>query len=79
MYVMMMSSIFSDKPMQINEGRFLQNGKCGYVLMPDCMFEPGFNPLDVSTHVKATPITIRIQVSPGSIPLPQQAMILNEV
>ena len=53
----------SDKPMHINEGRFCQNGKCGYVLMPNCMFEPGFNPMDVSTHTKCTPITLSIQVS----------------
>ena len=55
----------SDKPMQLNEGRFMQNGRCGYVLMPDCMFEPGFNPLDMTTHTGTTPITLTIQIIGG--------------
>ena len=63
-------SAISDKPMQLNEGRFMQNGKCGYVLMPDCMFEPGFNPLDVLTHVNVEPVTLTIQVS--SVPYQSQ-------
>ena len=51
--------------MQLNDGRFMQNGRCGYVLMPDCMFEPGFNPMDTTTHTKATPITLTIQIIGG--------------
>lgn len=51
--------------MHLNEGRFLQNGRCGYVLMPDCMFELGFNPLDPSTQTSCTPITISIQIIGG--------------
>ena len=51
--------------MQLNDGRFMQNGKCGYVLMPDCMFEPGFNPMDTTTHTGCTPITLTIQIIGG--------------
>lgn len=51
--------------MHVNEGRFMQNAKCGYVLMPDCLFDPGFNPLDPSTHMSCTPITIHIQILGG--------------
>ncbi|CAI8032851.1 1-phosphatidylinositol 4,5-bisphosphate phosphodiesterase gamma-1, partial [Geodia barretti] len=51
-----------DKPMHLNDGKFKQNGRCGYVLMPDCMFNPGFNPMDVSTHTNSRPITLSIQV-----------------
>ena len=43
----------------------MQNGRCGYVLMPDCMFEAGFNPMDTTTHTKATPITLNIEVIAG--------------
>lgn len=35
--------------MQINQGKFLLNGSCGYVLKPDCMFREGFDPLDPNT------------------------------
>ena len=31
------------------------------MLMPDCMFEAGFNPLDISTQ-KTSPITLSVQV-----------------
>lgn len=55
----------ADKPMHLNEGRFMQNGRCGYVLMPDCMFDPGFNPLDPSTHISCTPITIHLEIIAG--------------
>ena len=32
--------------MQLNEGKFLQNGRCGYVLKPNFMFQEDFNPND---------------------------------
>ena len=60
-----LSLSISDKPMQLNDGRFMQNGKSGYVLMPDCMFEPGFNPMDTTTHTGCTPITLTIQIIGG--------------
>lgn len=39
----------SDKPMQINQGKFMLNGNCGYVLKPDCMLREGFDPQDPNT------------------------------
>ena len=43
----------------------MQNARCGYVLMPDCLFDSGFNPLDPSTHVSCTPVTITFQIIGG--------------
>ena len=34
-----------DKPMWINQGRFMDNGSCGYVRKPDFMLRP---PLDAA-------------------------------
>ena len=28
-----------DKPMQLNQAKFIQNGACGYVLRPEYMFD----------------------------------------
>ena len=64
-YCFVLFFVLPDKPMHLNDGRFMQNGRCGFVLMPDCMFEPGFNPMDTTTHTKATPITFTIQVIGG--------------
>ena len=30
-----------DKPMQLKNAKFMQNGGCGYVLRPEFMFEAG--------------------------------------
>ncbi|KAK0087269.1 hypothetical protein PV325_001367 [Microctonus aethiopoides] len=35
-----------DKSMQINHAKFRENGSCGYVLKPDCMFEDKYNAYD---------------------------------
>ena len=35
-----------DKPMQINQAKFLDNGGCGYLLRPEFMFRPGYLPTD---------------------------------
>lgn len=53
-----------DKPMQIHQGKFLDNGCCGYILRPDYMFSDTYNPSDPSTlalnNVKPLDLTIRI-------------------
>ena len=69
--------ILLDKPLHLNEGRFMQNGRCGYVLMPECMFDPGFNPMDVSTHTNSRPVTLSIQVRVIFIVLHIQYMQYN--
>ena len=35
-----------DKPMQINQAKFLDNGQSGYILRPEFMFRDGFLPSD---------------------------------
>lgn len=54
-----------DRPMQLNHGRFLMNGSCGYVLMPDCMRNPAYNPFDWHSFkaVGIVPMTLQITVS----------------
>ncbi|VDL70676.1 unnamed protein product [Nippostrongylus brasiliensis] len=36
-----------DKPMQLNQGKFMANGRCGYVLKPEYMLDESFDPLHV--------------------------------
>ena len=38
-----------DKPMQLNQAKFMQNGGCGYVLRPEYMFQTNYSPLEPST------------------------------
>lgn len=49
--------------MQVNQGKFLLNGNCGYVLKPDCMFREGFDPLDANTlgiDMKGKLVSLRV-------------------
>ena len=50
--------------MQLNHGRFLMNGSCGYVLMPDCLRNPQYNPFDWHSFklVGIVPMTLQITV-----------------
>ena len=38
-----------DKPMQLNQAKFMQNGGCGYVLRPEYMFNSNYSPIEPST------------------------------
>jgi len=53
-----------DKPMQINQGRFLDNGGCGYILRPDYMFSDTYNPANPSTLAQnnVTPLEFDIKI-----------------
>eukprot|EP00042_Codosiga_hollandica_P058066 m.871235 g.871235 ORF g.871235 m.871235 type:complete len:895 (-) comp59761_c1_seq4:1897-4581(-) len=52
-----------DKPMWLNSGRFLDNGRCGYVLKPDIMMDPTFNAFQHDTYsARVDGLTITIQV-----------------
>ncbi|XP_002742254.1 1-phosphatidylinositol 4,5-bisphosphate phosphodiesterase gamma-1-like [Saccoglossus kowalevskii] len=53
-----------DRPIQINAGRFLANGKCGMVLLPDCMRNiEGYDPTDKNIlNGVVEPITITITI-----------------
>jgi phosphatidylinositol phospholipase C gamma-1 len=53
-----------DKPMQLNESMFMQNGKCGYVLKPQYMFCDNFNPYEKQTSFEnAEPLTLTVRVN----------------
>ncbi|XP_044272158.1 1-phosphatidylinositol 4,5-bisphosphate phosphodiesterase gamma-1 isoform X2 [Tribolium madens] len=51
-----------DKPMQLNQAKFRDNGNCGYLLKPDFMFRDEFDPADRNTLVGVEPwiVTLRI-------------------
>lgn len=55
-----------DKPMQLNQARFAQNGGCGYVLKPDYLRSTGYNPFAKSKTIcevderKPMIVTIRV-------------------
>lgn len=52
-----------DKPMQINVGKFKENGGCGYVLKPDFMFDESYNPYSKkSIEKKVKPVTVMLRV-----------------
>lgn len=53
----------ADKAMQINMGRFRENGGCGFVLKPEFMFDEGYNPYEkrsVEKKVKAASVKLRV-------------------
>lgn len=52
-----------DKPMQINTGRFRENGGCGFILKPEFMFDEGYNPYDrrsIERKVAGVSVTLRV-------------------
>ncbi|XP_038050378.1 1-phosphatidylinositol 4,5-bisphosphate phosphodiesterase gamma-1-like isoform X2 [Patiria miniata] len=51
-----------DRYMQINEGFFALNGRCGYVLTPPCMRDPNFDPYDPRTMQGVEPIHLNITI-----------------
>lgn len=51
-----------DKAMQLNQAKFMQNGSCGFVLRPDFMFRPDYNPQDPSTLPENLSIILGVQV-----------------
>lgn len=54
-----------DTPLLLNDGRFRQNGQCGYVLKPPSVL--GFSPVQLSK-----PVTVKVRVLSGScLPKPE--------
>lgn len=51
-----------DKPMQLNQAKFRDNGNCGYLLKPNFMFRDEFDPQDKNTLIDVEPITISIRI-----------------
>lgn len=50
-----------DKPMQLNQAKFRDNGRCGYLLKPDFMFNDEFDPCDKKTLVGVVPLILSIR------------------
>ncbi|CAG0883545.1 unnamed protein product [Cyprideis torosa] len=50
-----------DRAMQLNEGKFRQNGRCGYVLMPELMWQNSFNPHDSNSYGEE-PLLLKIRI-----------------
>ena len=51
-----------DRSMQLNAAKFRQNGRSGYVLRSDLMFDNNFNPYDRTTLKGVEPLTLTIKV-----------------
>ncbi|KAG8331176.1 hypothetical protein J6590_046501 [Homalodisca vitripennis] len=51
-----------DKAMQLNQSKFRLNGNCGYVLRPDFMFHPDYEPTEPSGLLGMEPVSVSIQV-----------------
>jgi len=56
-----------DLPMQLNLGFFELNGRCGYVLKPECMRKKDrhFDPFETDTieHIVANTVTVKVLVT----------------
>lgn len=48
--------------MQLNEGLFLQNGRCGYVLRPECQHDPNYDPSNLETLPTTHPISLSVKI-----------------
>ena len=53
----------ADRAMQLNQGWFLCNGHCGYVLQPDYIKQTSYSPFDKHTLINVDPVTITVTVS----------------
>jgi len=51
-----------DKAMHLNGAMFRQNGRSGYVLKSDIMFDEDFNPYNRSTLKNVEPMTLTVKV-----------------
>lgn len=53
-----------DKAMQINSGRFRENGGCGYILKPDFMFDESYDPNEdlESIAKRLAPVKVMLRI-----------------
>ncbi|XP_030750382.1 1-phosphatidylinositol 4,5-bisphosphate phosphodiesterase gamma-1 isoform X2 [Sitophilus oryzae] len=54
-----------DKPMQLNQAKFRDNGACGYLLKPEFMYRDDFDPNDKNTLPGVHPLTVSIKIIAG--------------
>lgn len=50
-----------DKPMQLNQAKFRDNGRCGYLLKPEFMINDDFNPFDKNCLNMVASFTLSIR------------------
>lgn len=51
--------------MQLNQGKFLANGRCGYVLKPRYLLDETFKPNDPDSILGSCPILLRLEIIAG--------------
>ncbi|PVD20783.1 hypothetical protein C0Q70_18944 [Pomacea canaliculata] len=53
-----------DRPMQLNQGRFLANGRCGYILQPDILHHESYSPYEKKFlgQLGVEPLTLSITI-----------------
>lgn len=51
-----------DKPMQLNQAKFRENGNCGYLLKPDFMFHDNYDPTDKNPPLGVDTFKITLHV-----------------
>ncbi|ETN76434.1 Phosphatidylinositol-specific phospholipase C, Y domain protein [Necator americanus] len=54
-----------DKPMQLNQGKFMGNGRCGYVLKPEYMLDENFDPSRAGSVTTSCAVRLTVQVIAG--------------
>ncbi|XP_055955361.1 1-phosphatidylinositol 4,5-bisphosphate phosphodiesterase gamma-1 [Patella vulgata] len=55
----------ADRFIQLNNALFLRNGRCGYVLKPECMRSVNFSPFEMKSFISVEPVTITVAVLCG--------------
>uniref|UniRef100_A0A914QYD6 Phosphoinositide phospholipase C n=1 Tax=Panagrolaimus davidi TaxID=227884 RepID=A0A914QYD6_9BILA len=55
----------ADKPMQLNQGKFQANGRCGYILKPTYLMDETFRMENSETVVGNFPINLKIEIIAG--------------
>ena len=55
--------LFADRSMQLNEGLFMMNNRCGYVLQPECMRHPAYDPYDKLSLCRVNPPIEPVHIS----------------
>lgn len=53
--------------MQLNQGKFMANGQCGYVLKPSYMIDEMFSPDAAEIVSTSCPIILSLHVSYSSV------------
>lgn len=52
----------ADKPMQLNQAKFMDNGSCGYILKPSFMFRDDYDPSNPQTLGDVVPKIINLRI-----------------